>query len=84
METERRYKISKGEDVDFMYKVGDKVRIIDSDGIENYTGGWTHAMSCFVGKVVTIEKRHLCDGLPMYELEELFGGWDERGLEKVN
>ena len=65
------------------FKVGDKVRVLDGKGIEDYTGGWSIGMEKYIGKVGVIEQTCYAynEG---YKLAG-FGGYifDGRGLERV-
>lgn len=76
------------------FGVGDKVRILDGEGIPCYTGGWTKNMAHHVGEVHTIEVVDdewpvMSDGEKCirnrisYEMESMVYDFDERGLELV-
>lgn len=67
--------------MEFKFKVGQKVRVLDGENIENYVCGWNPHMNCWVGRVVTIDR--CCEGmrhLPAYEVIENSWTFDERGL----
>ena len=71
------------------FKIGDKVRVLDSSKIEDYAGGWaSEGMDKYVGKICTIkgvgkdfqdEVQYTlnCEGI----IEHSDYGFDERGLE---
>lgn len=74
------------------FKIGDKVRILDGSGIENYFGGWSklathgrHSMEKFVGEVHEIASIDDDDYTRLGRVAYLFAGvpyqWDERSLE---
>lgn len=68
------------------FKVGDKVRILDGRGIDNYEGGFTSDMVDRIGEVVTIKEVHSCAFGSLYvwyciEPDKYSHSWDERGLE---
>lgn len=62
------------------FKVGDRVRILDGSGIEDYAGSWVHDMQECVGDVYTIAKIHPSGS---YRLKESPFVFDERGLERA-
>lgn len=65
-----------------MFKVGDKVRVLDGSQIENYAGGWTRGMKEYVGKVFTVEDVFVFHGGAAYLLNnKQHYMFDERGLE---
>lgn len=71
--------------MEFKFKVGQKVRVLNGENINNYVGGWNSHMNCLVGSVVTIERclesvRHL----PAYEVKENSWTFDERGLKALS
>ncbi len=67
--------------MDFKYKVGDKVRILDGSNIANYTGGFLLEMKKQVGRVATVKEAFQFNGVrPAYRLSEICFTWDERGL----
>ena len=65
------------------FKVGDKVRILDGNNIEDYIGTFVPDMEKFIGEVDTIRKiEESWLGIGYY-LEHNTWIWDERGLELV-
>lgn len=73
--------------MEFKYKVGDKVRILDGSKILDYTAGWTKGMNSLVGEVRKITGRTAYDERPHYFLDgpDAWGyKWDERGLASVS
>ncbi len=67
------------------FKIGDKVQIKKGSGIECYTGGWSHGMEPYVGKICEVLDTDIYRGRPSYHLRD--GGgytWDERGLIAAN
>lgn len=38
------------------FNIGDHVKILDGNKIENYFGGWAPTMDFTIGKIVTIDK----------------------------
>ena len=72
--------------IDFKFEIGDKVRVLDGSGIEGYYGGWTDAMSYYVGKVYNVTSRThgVVRNNNSYRLDILdCYSFDERGLELV-
>ena len=70
----------------FKFEIGDKVRVLDGSGIEGYYGGWTDAMSFYVGKEYTVLSRThgMVTNKNSYRLDILDSySFDERGLELV-
>lgn len=71
------------------FYIGDKVRILDGSGIENYTGGWFEAMNDDIGKTATIEgmEKYPENRYGFYFIGpgHLYNGsiYDKRGLELV-
>lgn len=64
------------------FNIGDKVRVLDGSNIDNYTGGWL--MQTSIGKEGTIASIEYCShGGIGYYMNELWGCYDERGLELV-
>lgn len=77
--------------MDYKFKIGDRVKIIDGSGIEGYTGGWVETMYGLCGEIATISARNTSlKGRPYYNLKSENGdikSWfmfDERGLKKAN
>lgn len=62
------------------FKVGDRVRVLDGSGIEDYAGSWVHDMQEYVGNVYTIAK---IQSSGSYRLKEIPFVFDERGLERA-
>lgn len=65
------------------FKIGDRVRILDGSGIEDYFGGFTDGMKQFVGRECTVGSADRIFGNYTYILKEVKYIWDERGLELV-
>ncbi len=68
------------------FKVGDKVKILDGSGINNYSGGWNDYMSEQIGKiseVIEVLELMFPDKVA-YRLKDLYCFWDERGLSYAN
>ena len=64
------------------FSIGDKVRILDGSNIKNYTGSWF--MPTNIGKEGTIARiEYYSHGRIGYYMNELWGCYDERGLELV-
>lgn len=63
------------------FKVGDKVRILDGSGIEDYAMGWAEGMKRCVGEVGNV--MNAADNPPRYRITGFPYSWDERGLELV-
>lgn len=70
--------------MNFKFKVGDRVRILDGSKIENYTGKWTPLMCLHIDKIVTIGDCFEMNGLPAYHVKEIGYSWDERGLVSID
>ena len=66
--------------MDFKYKVGDRVRILDGSNIEDYTAKWAFGMVDYIGKIATIENAFTHKGKNAYHLCHYAYVWDERGL----
>ena len=67
--------------MDFKYKVGDTVIILDGSDIADYTGGFILEMKEQVGRVATVrEAFQFKSGRPAYRLSKIAFTWDERGL----
>lgn len=69
-------------------EVGDTVRILDGDGVEDYEGGWVSGrsgMDDFVGKTATVERINEYDnGVELSGVTDIsYWGWDIRYLEYV-
>lgn len=68
--------------MDYKFKIGDKVRVLDGSTIPNYTGCW--AMDRFVGQIGIVTERLYHFGKPAYKINSLGNyTYDERGLELV-
>ena len=66
------------------YNVGDKVRVLDGTGINDYFCGWTTEMNRYVGKVFPVLTQVKGFSFRGYKLEG--GGdfvYDERYLSKL-
>ena len=66
--------------MEFKFKVGQKVRILDGSKISDYECGWNSLMSDDIGKIVTIAKQIDWRSKPAYKVEETDWAYDERGL----
>lgn len=66
------------------FNIGDHVKILDGNKIENYFGGWTPMMDKYIGKVDTIYKITITSSGVQYGLEETPYVFDERGLEAAS
>lgn len=62
------------------FKVGDRVRVLDGSGIEDYAGGWVSLMGEYVGNVYTVAQIRPNGG---YCLKDIPFIYDERRLERV-
>lgn len=62
------------------FKVGDRVRVLDGSGIEDYAGGWVSPMVEYVGNVYTVVQIRPNGG---YGLKDIPFIYDERGLERA-
>ena len=73
--------------MDYKFKIGDKVRVLDGSNIPDYTGAWAYGMNKSVGQIGTVTKRLNHFGKQAYELDltliEVGYTYDERGLELV-
>lgn len=67
------------------FKVGDKVKILDGSEIENYIHNWAPGMNNYIGAIKTITGIHFCKSCNgyIYDLENSFYDFDERGLELI-
>lgn len=63
------------------FNIGDHVKILDGNKIENYFGGWAPTMDFTIGKIVTIDKIRIGKNGIGYLTEEIPFTFDERGLE---
>lgn len=70
--------------MEFKYKVGDRVKILDGSRIRDYTASWARDMGKYVGKTTMVLARKLWKGRASYNLAGA-GGYifDERGLAPV-
>lgn len=66
------------------FNIGDHVKILDGNKIENYSGGWVPAMNRFIGKVDTIHSITITSDGVRYDLEKTGYVFDERGLETAS
>ena len=68
------------------FKVGDKVKILDGSGINNYSGGWNDYMSEQIGKISEVIEVYelMFPDKVAYRLKDLYCFWDERGLSYAN
>lgn len=66
------------------FNIGDHVKILDGNKIENYFGGWTPMMDRFIGKVDTIHSITITSNGVQYNLEKTNYVFDERGLEAAS
>ena len=66
------------------FNIGDHVKILDGNKIENYFGGWTPMMDRFIGKVDTIHSITIISNGIQYGLEGTPYVFDERGLEATS
>lgn len=66
------------------FNIGDHVKILDGNKIENYFGGWNPMMDRFIGKVGTIHSITITSNGIQYDLEEMPYVFDERGLETAS
>lgn len=66
------------------FNIGDHVKILDGNKIENYSGGWIPMMNRFIGKVDTISKITITSSSVRYGLEKTGYVFDERGLETAS
>lgn len=67
--------------MEFKYKVGDKVVVLDGSKAQHYTAGWVESMNPYVGKTLVVRSREAYFATPVYKLVD-GGGWsyDERYL----
>ena len=68
------------------FKTGDKVKLLDGSGVEDFTAGWAKGMESWVGETCTIDE--VCgdwstDGRIAYYINECVWTWDERAMELV-
>ena len=79
--------------MDYKFKIGDRVKILDGSKINRYTGGWCADMHKYCGSIAAvIERGTTADGRKYYSL--VFNGdndnvktalmFDERGLKMAN
>lgn len=66
------------------FNIGDHVKILDGNKIENYFGGWAPMMNRFIGKIDTIHSITITSDGIQYGLEETPYVFDERGLETAS
>lgn len=70
--------------MEFKFKVGQKVRILDGRNIKDYECGWNPRMSDDIDKVVTITKQLDYRCKPAYRVAETDWSYDERGLRALS
>lgn len=66
------------------FNIGDHVKILDGNKIENYSGGWVPVMNRFIGKVDTIHSITITSDGVRYDLKKTGYVFDERGLETAS
>ena len=66
--------------MDFKYKIGDKVRILDGTNIKDLAGGYISKMKEYVGAIGVILRVFETCEYPAYRLSEIPFVWDERLL----
>ena len=66
------------------FNIGDHVKILDGNKIENYFGGWVPTMDKYIDKVGTIRKITITSRGVQYDLEKTPYAFDERGLEAAS
>lgn len=66
------------------FNIGDHVKILDGNKIENYFGGWNPMMDKYIDKVGTIRKITITSSGVQYDLEKTSYVFDERGLEAAS
>lgn len=66
--------------MDFKYKIGDKVRILDGSNIKNLVGEYVPSMKVYVGAVKVITDVVLAYEYPAYRFGNTPFIWDERML----
>lgn len=74
--------------MEFKFKVGDEIRILDGSKIEGYAGCWTGQMSELIGKTYKIRKSFIYarGNKPAYAIKDEHDHYwtiDERGALKV-
>ena len=71
--------------MEFKYKVGDEVRVLDGSKAPNYTAGWINPMKRYVGKTLVVMMQESIHESPTYKLVD-GGGWsyDEKYLAPVS
>lgn len=67
--------------MNFKYKVGEKVRVLDGSEAPYYTAGWINPMNRYVGKTLAVMTQESIHESPTYKLVD-GGGWsyDEKYL----
>lgn len=67
--------------MEFKYKVGEKVRVLDGSEAPYYTAGWINPMNRYVGKTLVVMRQESIHESPTYKLVD-GGGWsyDEKYL----
>lgn len=71
--------------MEFKYKVGDKVAVLDGSEADHYTAGWVVSMKPYVGKTLEVMCQEADFGSPVYKL--VGGGcwhYDEKYLAPAN
>lgn len=66
------------------FNIGDKVKILDGNTVDDYFGSWTYCMDRLIGKIVTIDGIRIRDCRIGYYMKEVDFMFDERYLEKVS
>lgn len=66
--------------MDFKYKIGDKVMILDRRNIKDFAGGYVPMMREYVGAIGVISRVLGNYEYPAYRLENIPFTWDERIL----
>lgn len=75
--------------MDFKFKIGDRVKILDGSKINRYAGGWCVSMHKYCGSISTVKERGTTtDGRKYYNIDVGDAGFafifDERGLKMAN
>lgn len=76
--------------MDYKFKIGDRVKILDGSNIDGYTGGWCASMFEYCGEIATVAARGTTNGKHCYNLISDGGKvsgmilFDERGLKMAN
>lgn len=76
--------------MDYKFKIGDRVKILDGSNIDGYTGGWCASMFKYCGEIATVAACGTINGKHCYNLISDGGKvsgmilFDERGLKMAN